>query len=82
MEKLPSKVISLARTLREYSGGLTAKDLKCTYIDIYPLIERKYVTVTSIYGVAIYVLTETGLQWIDNYATGPRVRRQKTLQQE
>lgn len=70
MEKMSKKAVLLAKQLREYAGGLTAKDLQATYIDIYPLIERKYVRVTSMYGIAIYVLTESGLEWIDNYATG------------
>lgn len=65
MEKLSGTATSIARRLREYPGGLTAKDLKQTYVEIYPLIERKYVRVTSIYGVAIYVLTEEGLRWVD-----------------
>lgn len=77
MEKLSGTAISIARRLREYPGGLTAKDLDKTYIDVYPLIERKYVRVTSIYGVAIYVLTEEGLKWIENYQTQVKESRRK-----
>lgn len=75
MEKIPGTAISIARKLRDYPSGLTAKDLNHTYIDVYPLIERKYVTVTSIYGVAIYVLTEAGLLWLEALPHGRPVRQ-------
>lgn len=65
-ERVPKPVVAIARRLREYPGGLTAKDLNSTYVDIYPLIERKYATVTSIYGTPIYVLTEEGVKWLDS----------------
>lgn len=67
-ERVPKTAVSIAKHLREYPGGLSAKDLKATYVDVYPLIERKYATVTSIFGTPIYVLTERGVTWLDSEA--------------
>lgn len=77
MDSVPKTAIAIARKLREYRGGLTSKDLNATYIEVYPLIERKLVKVTSMYGVPIYVLTETGIQWLDELPNRGQRARQK-----
>ncbi len=77
MERVSNSAVAVARKLREYPGGLDAKELNSNYVEIYPLIERKYVRVTSIFSTAIYVLTKEGLEWLDNYKSTPRSARQK-----
>lgn len=76
MERLSTTARAIAKKLREYPGGLTSKDLKQTYVEIYPLIERKLVTVTSVFGVPIYVLTEQGIAWVDGVPDPQKSARQ------
>lgn len=77
MEKVSNKAVVVARKLRDNPGGLSAKELNSNYVEIHPLIERKYVSVTSILSTAIYILTDAGLNWIDAYNATPRKPRRK-----
>ena len=77
MEKMSNRVVAIARNLRYYPGGLSEKELNSNYVEIHPLIEKKYVKVTSVFSTALYILTDEGRQWIDNYSAIPKVSRQK-----
>ena len=64
MVKLTKTQIALGKKLHKLEGRATADLLGCTYPDIEPLIRKRDVTVESMDGIPIYVMTDVGLAWI------------------